>query len=1260
MEEREEEVDAPPFAPHPHPSLHLIPNARITTYNVNSFSSYGTDAKSKARRDNISTNCRALKQISDIVCFQETHLRANDRFAASSIFKGWTLLYNNADGRQGTLMAISPVISNNYSIQIIDLGDVPKGRLQAVRFTPKNVNSALLPFQLFNVYFPTGGTRLSARRVTCFDALNAIPPCRHTFMVGDFNFIENLDDSINSELYTLSNTAKDSWQRLLGTHSLTEVQQPLKTFFRSFKEPGRATTATRIDRVYTSHSDSDQTVFTPVCYIPHLQHTSFSYNAWKLKLNSKASYKATSDHFPVTLKFCSTAPSKKRDFNIPKWVGDSQDFVKHFNDNWNPRRLYDDSFQAELAFKKQVSASARKILKTTKTTAKDDISNITRAISLFRSVTQEGASAAQEALVEGDLELRKCHSALIAEGYDAFYNLLTLHIHSLLSGCLPKPKVAEEGKIPTKPSRVTNIIQDVKLELPSTRERLVHIHEEGKEPETCPKAMAKIVKSFWGAKVWAKRSNTPTLRRIERYLSNYHKLIPDDLIPQLPALYHFFAAIEESGDSSAGRDGIPFSIYRALKKVAAPLLMEIFISLANGARPPNGFNHGRLYLIPKDTSYKVDRLRPITVNNSSNRIITTVMVTLITPAMQALLDTSQKGFIPGRRGTDHVVNLNKVFYESIRDRENMFVLFLDTEKAFDSIDHAFIGAVMNKVGLPRWCINFVMSLFDNALVFPVLSERTSTSIRIQRGVKQGCPLSPIIFALVYDVLLVYLTDAGILLIFAFADDLAVASSDRANIQRAMEIIDVFTIFSGLGLNSNKTVIIKTHPFTIDDAVFFQNSPWEDVKLLLSHVYLGVLFGRNVTPTEIFAEAHQKFDKRLTLYRTTIQRRSIDHRIIIVNVFLTSIFSYLTQFFIVPYKEVVKKVRNSIRKAVISFNGGAMGYVHLITPTKCMGFKQPLRDLWAAGIAALASHVDLMSFNGMQHPPLIPNKPYLNSARGWDSMIIGDHRDAAALDLLHLPHARNFDGSVLVNYIGNSKSRNIYHDAVSEEYKPDILHLTAPTSLPSKLHSRWGLGGIQYAIALRANASGIGGWMPAHYRSNHIKLIFNALATDTKKERRGGSGPADRRADGFPCYLCGGSTDSSFHIFTECEVTRQAKHIFLHTIDCSYEQPQSTPDAVYTLGAWQIDQHPDKLMNAIIVFNHAVWDYRTMFFKALLEPPSNHEGATRLSAYATTLWDGSAPTKLRSGPLRRLHGFIPPVPPRQPQRAQGPPDPDPPD
>ena len=44
----------------------------------------------------------------------------------------------------------------------------------------------------------------------------------------------------------------------------------------------------------------------------------------------------------------------------------------------------------------------------------------------------------------------------------------------------------------------------------------------------------------------------------------------------------------------------------------------------------------------------------------------------------------------------------------------------------------------------------------------------------------------------------------------------------------------------------------------------------------------------------------------------------------------------------------------------------------------------------------------------------------------------------------------------------------------------------------------------------------------------------------------------------------------------------------------------------------------------VCVNHAVWEYRTMFFKALVEPPSNHEGATRISAYATTLWDGTAP------------------------------------
>ena len=826
--------------------------------------------------------------------------------------------------------------------------------------------------------------------------------------------------------------------------------------------------------------------------------------------------------------------------------------------------------------------------------------------------------------------------------YDLIYANLTSHISSLLEGCVPSRDAGEGGPLPTKRSRVTNIIQDVKLELPSSRQRLVHLVEEGREPETCPKEMAKIIKTFW-RKIWSRRSNPPSASELEKFLSNYDKTIPEEHLPQLPTLLHFYAAIEDTNNSSAGPDGIPFSCYRSLKLVAAPIMFEVFISLASGEHPPKGFNYGRLYIIPKDTSFRIDRTRPINVNNSSNRIITSVMVVVITPAMQALLEAAQKGFVEGRTGTEHVEDLNKVFYEAIRDKADVYVLFLDTKKAFDSIDHAFIELVMYKVGFPQWCVTFTMSLFEGVLVFPVTSERTNISIKISRGVKQGCPLSPLLFALAYDVLLVYLADAGLDSNFAFADDLAAATCHKELLQDAMVIIDAFALFSGLGINSDKTVILKSRKFTSEDVSFFQNSCWGDVVLGDSHIYLGVLFGRSVDNVMIYQNALKKFQDRLADYRQTILGRSIDHRIIIVNVFLTSIFSYLIHFFIVPYHEVLKKVRDAIRKVVISFNGGGFAYAHLVTPTRFMGFKQPLRDLWAAGITALCSHVDLLAFNGMVHPPLLPDKPYLDIARSWASLLIEDHRDAAALDFLHHEHARNFNGLVQVDYRGKSATKQIYDDAVNEGYRDEVLDPSSVTSLPSRLRIRWGLNSIDYAHALRENASGIGTWVPAHYRSTHIKLCFNALATDVKRERHGGMGPAHRRERGFPCYLCGGASDSARHVFASCAITSTARHFFLYAIGCVMNISEEVSAEAYITGCFPANASSPKLISAMVVFNHALWEYIGLYFKALREPPNARESARRVSRYAITLWDSCAPKTLRSIPLRQEGGFAPPLP-----------------
>ena len=61
---------------------------------------------------------------------------------------------------------------------------------------------------------------------------------------------------------------------------------------------------------------------------------------------------------------------------------------------------------------------------------------------------------------------------------------------------------------------------------------------------------------------------------------------------------------------------------------------------------------------------------------------------------------------------------------------------------------------MIQIGLPPWVVNVVTGLMHEVKVTPVLGAAHATRIDIRRGVKQGCPLSPLLFAICYDSLLV--------------------------------------------------------------------------------------------------------------------------------------------------------------------------------------------------------------------------------------------------------------------------------------------------------------------------------------------------------------------------------------------------------------------------------------------------------------------------------------------------------------------------
>ena len=105
----------------------------------------------------------------------------------------------------------------------------------------------------------------------------------------------------------------------------------------------------------------------------------------------------------------------------------------------------------------------------------------------------------------------------------------------------------------------------------------------------------------------------------------------------------------------------------------------------------------------------------------------------------------------------------------------------------------------------------------------------------------------------------------------------------------------------------------------------------------------------------------------------------------------------------PHKELGDKIRDVIRRRIISFNDGTFKYIYLITPAKCFEQACPLKDVWATNVAALACQFDYTSlvWDADRKLAVLPGKLYLNdTGPEWNGLLVEDHIATAALEMVN--------------------------------------------------------------------------------------------------------------------------------------------------------------------------------------------------------------------------------------------------------------------
>ena len=1132
------------------------------TFNVTSMLAYGDE---DARNNNKTKQARSFHRLDqvlnlarnrDYVCLQETKFRAKEKLYFKVHLPHHKVFYNNnpknGSGSKNSFKAGTVIILHP---RVLDLAEVTNARpivghegyIQTVELREKSRNTPLT-VRITCCYFESS-ENVASRQLSQMEALNSLPKSDLEYWCGDFNFVENKEDANRDAVFENTPVSlRARWGEILTTRNMKEIPQGLHTFWH-LEEDLNKTRSSRIDRFYTSLPEALWELLGPV-------------STAVIKRNPGQNSLHT--HFPVYLDFAVKQTPKGFSRPLPKFVFDA-DFKREFEELWNTLEnpsLQDWKYWVRKKAKERFHKNKEKV---------DELGKLQVGLKLLQS------------FLSHPIPTEKCKNlcALIPD-FEAGRSWLAdeppvkdlqKFLKSLYEGAEPDARdegdvqdawALEEKKI--EKAKGYNFLKETKRYIPSTRKRLRMLRRSESEPPTADqKSLKEIIGGYYGETVWKKRvMSREDLRLRKEWLENYTNRIATT--PRRVEGHNLYRAIIEARSTSTGPDGIPIEAYKLLVDIVVPLLLDKARDLEEEHFEPGDFNESMLTLIPKSNSGLIVDTRPISINNFDNRMIAKALVYCISDSVDEFIGDEQQLFIRGRQMSRHILDLNKLYYTAVNDEEQFYILFMDTAKAFDSIDHDFIFEVLEKQGFPEWFVVTVKNLMREVITYPSILTEKSLRIRVTRGVKQGCPLSPLLFILVYDVLIRALQDSELQLkVKAAADDVALASSSFLDLLSATKVVEDYRRISGLGLNQNKTVVLSSLPPCASEEEQIKNSPWPEMKMVAEQKYLGIVFGREMTWEDMYEPVMQKAEERGVNLKKVLTSLQLHKKVALFNTYIASLFSFVTKFFVAP-NSILKRYRELVRDLVIPYGGKAFSYALLLSKSPLIGLKQPLRDLWAMNIKELTLQRD---FN------LIQSGADVEQWIWSKSMTIKEHIDFASAEFL-LAYS-SWDRVSKPKF----SAKEIYHQAISNGY----LTCTGVGKKISKfVPNRDDCRNIDKGLSNLAPHVPKG--IPDFIRSHQFQTILNCLSTTARKK---GIRDCRLRNGEQQCFLCEDGPDSVSHIYGDC-ITKEGLVQLEAVAELEGLSSLSSLSGKSFLPYSQSPgKHEGKLAGALLCFNWATWN-----------------------------------------------------------------------
>ena len=444
------------------------------------------------------------------------------------------------------------------------------------------------------------------------------------------------------------------------------------------------------------------------------------------------------------------------------------------------------------------------------------------------------------------------------------------------------------------------------------KKEITHLMDSQGEMKTDVDGMKTVATNFYSELFDVKPSDNDVAQRllqnVTKKVTANQRLDLDRLITKEELLQ---AIMKLHRNKSPGPDGIPAEFYQVFWHIIHDLYFD-FITEVKRVGFPESKNTSITSLIYKERGdvFLLANYRPIALMNVDVKILTKLLSMRLALVLPNIIHESQTA-VPGRRLGDNVHLVRDIIDYANKNDEEAALLFLDQEKAFDRVNHSFLVKVLKAFGLGDVFVHWIELLYTNACTKIDMNGHLTRKIRLRSGVRQGCPLSPLLYVMVIEILALQLRANPNIVGFTiqgqkilsshYADDAVIKITQNQCFKEVYKELQFYERATGAKVNYEKTKGLWIGGWkhrTDDPFIDLYSDPAKTIKWSNTNVlYVGVYVG-NVDPDlKTFTEIVPRVRRRLNFWKPL--KFPILAKARVIEIFHASKLFYAASFYPIP-------------------------------------------------------------------------------------------------------------------------------------------------------------------------------------------------------------------------------------------------------------------------------------------------------------------------------------------------------------------------